>query len=47
MCVQGYALAVTSTINLLFGAKYMSPNTGVILNNEMDDFSTPGMLHEK
>ena len=41
---QGYAIAVTSTINLLFGAKYMSPSTGVIMNNEMDDFSSkPGV----
>lgn len=24
-----------------FGAKFISPNTGVVLNNEMDDFSTP------
>ena len=38
----GMAVALTSTINLSFGAKFMSPSTGVILNNEMDDFSTPG-----
>lgn len=26
-----------------FGSGYMSPSTGMILNNEMNDFSTPGV----
>ncbi|KAJ2742537.1 hypothetical protein GGI20_004422, partial [Coemansia sp. BCRC 34301] len=34
------AVAVTSTINLEFGARIMDPVTGVILNDQMDDFST-------
>eukprot|EP00008_Paramoeba_atlantica_P007872 CAMPEP_0201489760 /NCGR_PEP_ID=MMETSP0151_2-20130828/23584_1 /ASSEMBLY_ACC=CAM_ASM_000257 /TAXON_ID=200890 /ORGANISM="Paramoeba atlantica, Strain 621/1 / CCAP 1560/9" /LENGTH=615 /DNA_ID=CAMNT_0047875451 /DNA_START=141 /DNA_END=1988 /DNA_ORIENTATION=+ len=38
---NGLAIVVTSTINLSFGSKFMSPKTGLILNNEMDDFSTP------
>jgi gamma-glutamyltranspeptidase/glutathione hydrolase/leukotriene-C4 hydrolase len=38
---QRNAASLTSTINLSFGAKFLSTSTGVILNNEMDDFSTP------
>uniref|UniRef100_A0A0D9UWS4 Gamma-glutamyl transferase n=1 Tax=Leersia perrieri TaxID=77586 RepID=A0A0D9UWS4_9ORYZ len=35
------AVAMTTTVNYLFGAHVMSPSTGVVLNNEMDDFSVP------
>ncbi len=39
----GNRAAVTITINLFFGNGYMPAGTGVLLNNEMDDFSTkPG-----
>jgi Gamma-glutamyltranspeptidase len=40
MAWQG--VTVTSTVNLEFGACVMDPTTGIVLNNEMDDFSTAG-----
>jgi gamma-glutamyltranspeptidase/glutathione hydrolase len=36
---DGNAIAITQTINTLFGSKITVPGTGVVLNNEMDDFS--------
>lgn len=35
------AVALTTTVNLEFGAKIIDKKTGIILNSEMDDFSTP------
>ncbi|KAI0905642.1 gamma-glutamyltransferase 1 [Ustulina deusta] len=39
---SGLAVSVTTTINLLFGSQLMVPETGVIMNDEMNDFSIPG-----
>uniref|UniRef100_A0A182Q6K4 Gamma-glutamyltransferase n=1 Tax=Anopheles farauti TaxID=69004 RepID=A0A182Q6K4_9DIPT len=42
---NGDAVAVTSTINGILGAMVRSTSTGIVLNNEMDDFSTPGLVN--
>ena len=40
----GNRAAVTQTVNLLFGSGLVAPGTGVLLNNEMDDFALqPGV----
>lgn len=35
------AVSMTNTVNYFFGALMLSPSTGIVLNNEMDDFSIP------
>ncbi len=41
---QRNAVSLTFTINLGFGAGIVTPETGIVLNNEMDDFSAaPGV----
>ncbi|MEH2406218.1 gamma-glutamyltransferase [Nostoc sp.] len=38
------AVSLTFTVNLIFGAGVVTPGTGIVLNNEMDDFaSAPGV----
>ncbi len=41
---EGYWVAITSTINTTFGSKVIVPGLGVVMNNQMDDFSiAPGV----
>ena len=43
----GNRASVTLSINLPFGSGFVSPSTGVLLNNEMDDFSIkPGQPNQ-
>ncbi|KAL9034468.1 MAG: hypothetical protein Q9214_007028 [Letrouitia sp. 1 TL-2023] len=38
---SGLAISLTTTVNLFFGSHIMVPETGVIMNNQMNDFSIP------
>jgi len=41
---SGNWVGITATVNTSFGSKVIVPGTGVVLNNEMDDFSAaPGV----
>ncbi len=43
---EGNWVACTQTINTTFGSKVVIPGTGVVMNDEMDDFSTqPGVAN--
>src|SRR5690606_6979923 len=43
---QGNRVGATQTVNLLFGSGLVPPRTGVLLNNEMDDFALlPGQAN--
>jgi gamma-glutamyltranspeptidase/glutathione hydrolase len=43
---EGNWVACTATINTAFGSKVVIPGTGVLLNNQMDDFSAqPGVAN--
>jgi gamma-glutamyltranspeptidase/glutathione hydrolase len=43
---EGNWVACTATINTSYGSKVVIPGTGVVLNNEMDDFSVqPGVAN--
>ncbi|KAI0592769.1 gamma-glutamyltranspeptidase [Biscogniauxia sp. FL1348] len=43
---SGMAVSSTTTVNLLFGSLLLVPETGVVLNDEMNDFSIPGVRNE-
>lgn len=38
---SGLAISLTTTINLIFGSQVMIPQTGIIMNDQMNDFSIP------
>jgi len=40
---EGDAVSVTASVNLIWGCKFMSPSTGLIMNNQMDDFASPNI----
>lgn len=43
---DGNWVACTATVNTSFGSKVVIPGTGIVLNNEMDDFSAqPGVAN--
>ncbi|KAI8445172.1 gamma-glutamyltranspeptidase-domain-containing protein [Phakopsora pachyrhizi] len=43
---MGSTISLTSTINMIFGSELMDQRTGIILNNELDDFSIPGRWND-
>src|SRR5204862_6789431 len=44
---EGNWVACTATVNTSFGCKVVVPGTGVVLNNQMDDFSAlPGAAND-
>ncbi|XP_022163029.1 gamma-glutamyltranspeptidase 1-like [Myzus persicae] len=42
---MGNTVVCTSTVNTFFGSGFVSPSTGIIFNNQMNDFSTPGVTN--
>ncbi len=40
MDAEGWAVALTTTVNTSFGSHLVAPQSGIVLNDEMDDFAT-------
>lgn len=43
---DGNAVAITSSINMYFGSGLVSPRTGIVYNDIMDDFVTPNLTNK-
>lgn len=43
---EGNAAAVTTSVNLYFGSGLISPSTGIVYNDIMDDFVSPKMINK-
>lgn len=42
---DGNMVSLTSTVNLEWGSKFVGPITGIVFNNQMDDFATPNFTN--
>ncbi|KAM3965294.1 glutathione hydrolase 1 proenzyme [Aphomia sociella] len=42
---NGDAVSVTSSVNYYYGAGFSTMKTGIVMNNVMDDFSSPGIIN--
>lgn len=42
---KNVAKTLLVSVNLIFGSRVMDPVTGIIMNDEQDDFSTPGKVN--